>query len=333
MKELFKPEDIERKAILILKILNESPEPMGARVIARKMSEQNVQLSERTVRYHLKFMDERGLTKLVGRRDGRVITSLGMDEIKNARVQDKIGLSISRIDVLSFKTTFNLKKMRGLTPVNISFFPQNQFKKAFAAMKSVFRKNLAVSSLVAVAPAGKSLGEIIVPKGKVGLATICSILINSVLLKQGIPIDSKFGGILQVKNSEPLRFVELIHYSGSSLDPSEIFIRGKMTSVGQVVEKGEGKILANFREIPALSRNLVEDITGSLAEAGIHGILSIGSAGNPVGQTNVDLNKAGMILIGGLNPIAKAHEEGFDVDNKAMSTVMEYEDLHNIEEL
>jgi repressor of nif and glnA expression len=333
MKQLFKREDIERKGILILKILNESPEPVGARVIARKMSEQNVQLSERTVRYHLKFMDERGLTKLVGRRDGRVITSLGIDEINNARVQDKISLSISRIDVLSFKTTFNLKKMRGLTPVNISFFPQDQFKKALVAMKPVFKKNLAVSSRVAVAPAGKYLGDIVVPEGKVGLATICSILINGVLLKHGIPIDSKFGGILQVSNSETLRFVELIHYSGSSLDPSEIFIRGKMTSVGQVVEKGEGKILANFREIPALSRDLVKDIIGSLTKAGINGVLSIGSAGNPLGQTNVDLNKVGMILVGGLNPVAKAHEEGFDVDNKAMSTVMEFQGLQSIDEL
>ena len=74
MKQLFKPEDIERKGILILKILNESQNPVGARVIARKMSEQNVQLSERTVRYHLKLMDERGLTKFIGRRDGRIIT-------------------------------------------------------------------------------------------------------------------------------------------------------------------------------------------------------------------------------------------------------------------
>jgi repressor of nif and glnA expression len=297
------------------------------------MSEQNVHLSERTVRYHLKFMDERGLTKLVGRRDGRIITSLGLDEIKNARVQDKIGFSISRIDVLSFKTTFNLKKMRGLTPVNISLFPQDQFKRAIASMKPVFQKNLAVSSNVAVALPGKYLGDIAVPEGKVGLATICSILINAVLLKHGIPIDSKFGGILQVKNGEPLRFVELIHYSGSSLDPSEIFIRGNMTSVGQVVEKGEGKILSNFREIPALSRNLVEDITGQMARAGINGVLSIGSAGNQVGQTNVDLNKVGMILAGGLNPVAKVHEEGFEMDNKAMSTVMEFEDLQNIEEL
>ncbi|KAF0159268.1 MAG: hypothetical protein FD159_738 [Syntrophaceae bacterium] len=333
MKELFKPEDIERKVILILKILRESPEPMGARVIARRMLERNVQLSERTVRYHLKIMDERGLTQLVGRRDGRVITEQGLAEVSDARVQDKIGLSISRIDILSFKTTFDVKKKRGLVPVNISFFPKEQFNQALKIMKPVFQKKLAVSSRVAVAQAGKALGDIVVPQGKVGFATVCSIVINGVLLKHGIPIDSKFGGILQMRKGEILRFVELIHYAGSSLDPSEIFIRGKMTSVGQVVAEGEGKILANFREIPALSRSLVDRVVDDFAKTGIHGVLSIGSIGHPVCQTHVDMNKIGMILIGGLNPVAAVGEEGFDVDNKAMSTVMAFEKLKDIETL
>jgi repressor of nif and glnA expression len=333
MKQLFNPEDIERKVILILKILNENSESQGARVIARKMKERGVQLSERTVRYHLKLMDERGLTKLVGRRDGRTITNLGLDEINNARVRDKISLSISRIDVLSFKTTFDIKKRHGLVPVNISFFPKKQFCKALGIMKPVFKKKVAVSELVAVASEGVKLGDVIVPEGKIGLATVCSIVINGVLLKHGIPIDSKFGGILQIKNGEPLRFVELINYSGSSLDPSEIFIRGKMTSVKEMVKKGEGKILANFREIPAMSRPLVEKIIADFNKAGISGILSIGAAGTPVCQADVDINKVGLILVGGLNPVAAAYEEGFDVDNKAMSTVMEFEDLRSIEEI
>lgn len=333
MKQLFNPEDIERKVLLILKILHENSESQGARVIARKMKERGVQLSERTVRYHLKLMDERGLTKLVGRRDGRVITSLGLDEINHARVRDKISLSIARIDVLSFKTTFDIKTRRGLVPVNISFFPQKQFSKALTVMKPVFKKKIAVSELVAIAPAGKKLGEIVVPEGKIGFATVCSILINGVLLKHGIPIDSKFGGILQVRNGEPLRFVELINYAGSSLDPSEIFIRGRMTSVRDVAKKGEGKILANFREIPSLSRSLVQDILTNFGKAGIGGALSLGTVGNPICQTDVDINKVGLILVGGLNPVAAAYEEGFDVDNQAMSTVMEYEDLVSIEEI
>ncbi|KQC11390.1 MAG: hypothetical protein APR62_09980 [Smithella sp. SDB] len=333
MKQLFNLEDIERKVVLILKILNENPTPLGARLIARKMQERGVHLSERTVRYHLKLMDERGLTEFVGRRDGRIITNLGMDEINNARVRDKISLSIARIDVLSFKTTFNIKERKGLVPVNISFFPKDQFNKALMVMKPVFRKKIAVSNLVAVAEAGKNLGEVIVPQGKVGLATICGILINGILLKYGIPIDSKFGGILQVRNGNPLRFVELINYSGSSLDPSEIFIRGKMTSVREVVKKGEGKILANFREIPALSRSLVEEVIDEINKIGIHCTLSIGTVGNPICQTDVDINKVGMILIGGLNPVAAAFEEGFNVDNKAMSTVMDYKELRSIEEI
>ena len=333
MKQLFDPEDIERKNILMLKILNESPVSLGARVIARKMQEHSIQLSERTVRYHLKLMDERGLTRLVGRRDGRVITDLGLEEIANARVQDKISLSISRIDVLSFKTTFNLRKKRGRVPVNISFIPEDKFKQILSVMKPVFQKKLAVSDRIAVARANEKLGEVVIPEGKIGLATVCSIVINGVLLKHGIPIDSKFGGILQLKNGKPLRFVELIHYSGSSLDPSEIFIRGKMTSVKEVIEKNEGKILANFREIPALSRSLVTDVIAEFREAGINGILSIGDVGTALGQTNVDINKVGMILIGGLNPIAAAYENGFDVENKAMSTVMEFEELQSIEQI
>lgn len=333
MKQLFNPEDIERKILLILKILHESPEPVGARVIARKMMEYGVKLSERTVRYHLKIMDERGLTRLIGRRDGRIITTLGQNEISDARVQDKIGLSISRIDVLSFKTTFDVKRKRGLVPVNISFFPQEQFNRALKIMKPVFQKKLAVSSRVAIAEAGKFLGDIVVPQGRIGLATVCSIVINGVLLKHGIPIDSKFGGILQMRKGEMLRFVELIHYAGSSLDPSEIFIRGKMTSVARVVAEGEGKILANFREIPALSRSLVDQVIDDLGKVGIHGVLSIGNSGHPVCQTNVDMNKIGMILVGGLNPVAAACEAGLDVDNKAMSSVLEFDKMRDISNL
>lgn len=251
--------------------------------------------------------------------------------VSNARAQDKVGLSISRINVLAFRTTFDVKKKRGLVPVNVSFFPKEQFARSLKIMIPVFAKNLAVSSRVAVAQAGESLGDIVVPEGKTGLATICSIIVNGVLLKYGIPIDSKFGGILQLRQGQVLRFVELIHYASSSLDPSEIFIRGKMTSIWQVAAHGDGKILANFREIPALSRSLVESVNVDFTNAGINGVLAVGDIGHPVCQTHVDMNKSGMILIGGLNPVAAACEAGIQVDNRAMSTVMEFEKLQDIQ--
>ncbi len=142
-------------------------------------------------------------------------------------------------------------------------------------------------------------------------------------------MDSKFGGILQVKNGRALRFVELIYYSGSSLDPSEAFILGRMTSVKRVIETGEGKILANFRELPALRRGLAEELFLKLKRAGIRGDLSLGEISEPVGQTPVDVNKVGIILVGGLNPVACAHELGLMTESQAMSTVLDFNDLQN----
>jgi len=326
-------DDIERKTLLILRILHEAGGPLGSRILARKMQDRGFAPSERAIRYHLKLMDERGVTRLVDKRDGRMITARGIEELGEARVRDKVGLAISRIEILAFRTTFNPETGDGLLPINISFFPTDSFPSAMRIMRPVFESGFTVSNLVAVAHAGQYLGDVIVPAGKIGFATVCSIVVNGVLLKHGIPMDSKFGGILQVKNRIPLRFSELIHYSGSSLDPSEVFIRGKMTSVRSAIEKGEGMILANFRVIPAPCHALTCDLLAKMGKAGINGVLVKGKISEPVCQVPVDVNKVGMILIGGLNPVACAQEAGLDVENQAMSTVMSYGALQPFDEL
>jgi len=328
----FETQEVERKEISILKVLSDSREPLGARVIARRLKDLGVELGERAVRYHLKLMDERGLTRTIGR-DGRLITELGIDELGSALVSDKVGFAISRIELLAFRTIFNGKKHTGWIPVNVSFFPKEKFAQALQAMKPAFTSGLCASDLVAVAQEGERLGEITVPDGKIGLATVCSIVINGSLLKAGVPIDSRFGGILQIKNHQPLRFVELIYYTGSSLDPSEVFIRAKMTSVREVIASGNGKILANFREIPAFCRPIAEEVVTKLKEAGLGGLLLMGNTSEPVCEIPVELNKVGMVLIGGLNPVAAAEEAGIEAENHAMSTVIEYQKLIKFWEL
>ena len=329
----FETQDVERKAVAIMKILSDSQEPMGSRVIAHHLSEHGIELGERAIRYHLKLMDERGLTQLVGRRDGRVLTERGKEEIENALVEDKVGFAISKIEMRAFRTNFDYEKRCGPIPVNVSLFPEGKFKQALQAMKPAFEAGLCVSDLVAVASEGERLGELAVPKGKVGLATVCSIVFNGALLKAGVPVDSRFSGILQIRNHEPLRFVELIHYAGCSLDPSAIFIQARMTSVQEVVRNGNGKILANFREIPAPCRPIAEEIVAKMNEAGLRGPLVMGHASEPVCEIPVEQNKMGVVLIIGLNPVAAAEESGIDVENHAMSNIMEYQDLINFKEV
>jgi hypothetical protein len=328
----FETHEVERKVLSILKVLSASKEPLGARIIARRLKDHGVELGERAVRYHLKLMDERGLTRTIGR-DGRLITEAGIDELRSALVRDKVGFAISRIELLAFRTTFNWEKRTGLIPVNVSLFPKENFDQALQAMKPAFAAGLCVSDLVTAAREGERLGEVTVPDGKIGLATVCSIVINGSLLKAGVPIDSRFGGILQVKNHQPLRFVELIHYAGSSLDPSEVFIRARMTSVREVAANGNGKILANFREIPALCRPTAEEVVAKLKEAGLGGLLVMGNTSEPVCEIPVELNRVGVILLGGLNPVAAAEEAGIEAENHAMSTVIEYQSLIKFWEL
>ena len=326
--------EAERAKIAILGILSNSQRAIGSNIIARHLKEEyGIGLSERAVRYHLRLLDERGFTSKVSRRDGRIITQPGLEELKNAMVTDKVGFVIDKIELLAYQTSFDMDRHTGMVPINISIFPKEKFKAALKAMAGAFKSKLAVSDLVAVAREGEKLGDMTLPEGSTGMATVCSIVINGALLKEGIPMDSRFGGLLQLRNHKPWRFTELIEYAGSSLDPSEIFITSRMTGVMEVLKHGDGKILANFREIPAACVPLAEEVFEKLKEAGINGLIIMGEAGKPVCEMPVGCNKVGVVLIGGLNPVAAAVEAGIDATNMAMSRLIDFKELKSFWEL
>ena len=318
--------DVERKVIAILQILSESSEPVGSITIARELERYGIFLSERAVRYHLRKADERGYTQPLGR-DGRMLTQQGLEELKIALAPDHVGFIIEKLELLAFRTTFDPRKKTGQVPINTSLFDKERFKDALAAMQGAFRAGLHVSELVAVAPEGEKLGAVVVPRGKVGLATVCSVVVNGVLLKAGVPIESKFGGVLEVRDNKPGRFVAVINYNGTSLDPSEQYIRAKMTSVGEAARTGNGRILANFREIPAPARSVVEERINLLQESGINGVYELGNTSQSACQIQVGLNRVGLVLLGGLNPVAAAVEANVQVESVAESGLVDFEEL------
>ncbi len=327
-------QQVAREKLAILRILAESSRPVGSKVIARLLKEgYGIELSERAVRYHLSQMDELGQTAKISRRDGRKLTGRGQEELGDALVADKLGFVIDKIELLAYQTTFDPVKMTGLIPINFSIFPEDSFKEACKVMAPVFKAGLGASDLVAVVKAGHRLNGPPIPEGSVGFATVCSIVINGTMLKAGIPMDSRFGGIIQLNRRHAWRFTDLIEYSGSSLDPSEIFISGHKTSVAQAAKTGDGKIVANFREIPAVSLGVADKTIQNLKKAGINGPLAVGEPSRPLCEITVGLNKVGMVLIGGLNPVAAAVEANVCTVNKAMSRVIEFKELKSFWEI
>jgi repressor of nif and glnA expression len=319
--------DAESKLIAILKVLSESSEPLGSITIARNLEQEGVFLSERAVRYHLKIADERGYTLPAGR-DGRMITPAGRQEVKEALAPQHLGFVREKLEALAYQTTLDPAKRTGLLAINTSIFDEANFREALSAMKKVFEAGICVSELVATASAGEKLGTVVVPDGKKGLATVCGAAVNGVLLKAGVPTEFRFGGVLEIRNSQPHRFVAIIDYSGTSLDPSEQFIRAKMTSVGEAATSGKGKILGNFRTIPAPARSVFEETVAALKEIGIGGVFALGQTSEPVCQISVAMNRVGVVQLGGLNPVAAAVEAGFEIENIAESGLIDFQQLH-----
>lgn len=312
---------MEKKLNTILKIVAESNDPIGSPEISTKLEELGIKLSERTVRHHLQQLGEAGLVKVFWK-EGRMLTKKGREELSNSMISEKIGLVSSKIESLSYQMNFDLVTKKGSVIFNLSYFHKTEFKKALKVMAEPFKKNFCMGQLVRVTE----------DKGKICFGTLCATNINGVLLKVGIPVESKFGGVLQIEDGEPLRFTELVSYSGSTLDPHEIFLRSKMTNVRDAC-KGSGKIMAGLREIPAASKDKAEEIIKQAEEVGFGGAIYIGKPGQPVLGMPVGVDRVGLVIPGGLNPVAACEEWGIEVENKALSTLLDFSELVRFDSL
>lgn len=318
---------MNKTMLSILKVLGRNPEAvMGSRELSRQLTDYGVELTERTVRYHLRILDERGYTVALGK-EGRKITETGKSELKDAHVSEKVGFIISKIESLSYLTSLDIAAMTGKIILNISYFPEERLDEVLTTMSPVYESPYVMSDRVILRKGGERIGDILVPEGKVGIGTVCSVTINGLFLKAGIPVSSKFGGVLEIRNGNPARFTSLISYEGSSMDPLEVFIRSKMTDVLQTVTSRSGKILASFREIPVVCLDQAKRLEQQIIEKGIRGILTVGQPNTPLLGVPVGLDKAGIIVVGGLNPIAAVEEAGIPTESKAMSTLYEYSEL------
>ncbi len=319
--------------IAILRVLQESPKPLGSQRIAEVLLYSGIHLNERSVRNYLAHADELGWTENLGRR-GRQLTLRGAKELEGALVVDKVGFVSTRVDTLAYQMDFDLEHRKGRVILNISTLSPRDFRPAIKRLMECYENNLGMGRLIAIGKPGEHMGDFVVPQGCMAIGTICSVSMNGIFLHANIATTSRFGGLLQLENHLPRRFTQIITYDGSSLDPLEIFIRGQMTSVYQSAHTGEGVIGVSFREVPSVALPEVRRLSDLTDQAGLGGVLTIGSPNQPLLDVPVPQGRAGLLVCGGLNPIAAVVEAGISVTSAAMSTLYEYErlvDYHNLE--
>jgi repressor of nif and glnA expression len=323
---------IERKRLVILKILRDANGPVGSMAITEKLKSSGYDISERTVRFHLLAMDKMGLTEYIDRH-GRRITDKGRTELANARVIDKVGFLAGKIDEMTYRMSFDLARREGTVVVNVSLIKREELEASVPLMERVFQAGYAMGRLITLYGPGEAAGELLVPDGQVGIGTVCSITVNGALLAHGIPTFSRFGGLIEIEDRKPTRFVAIINYDGTSLDPLEIFIKSGMTDYLGATENGNGRIGASFREIPAASRQRVMELAGKLTEVGLGGFMEIGMPGQPLMEIPIEESRIGAVVIGGLNPVAILEEKGIRAQSRALSGLADFQRFFHFSEL
>ncbi len=315
-----------------LRVLQDSDRPQSAVKIAGILAQAGQDLSERTVRLYLNDMESRGLAESHGKR-GAVITAAGREELRASRLWQRVGFLSAKIDEMTYAMDFDLATRSGQVVVNTSLVGPAELRACLDEVSAVFARGLAMGTRVCLLAPGESIGSTVVPAGRIGFCTVCSITLNGVLLKHGIPTRSRFGGLLQVCGNRPQHFVEIIDYEGTSIDPLEIFIRSGMTDCRGAVGAESGRVGASFREVPAGSCGVVAMLAERLAEIGLGAFLEIGQGGRPVLDIPVNEGRAGAIVVGGLNPVAVIHEHGFSSQSRALSGLLEFNRLFSYEDM
>jgi len=321
-----------RNRIAILNALSKLNAPATSTRLPDILAAGGYSLSQRAIRLYLSEMDDEGLTEPWGRR-GRTITENGLAELRAAQILQRVGYLSAKIDQMTYSMSFDLATRTGNVVVNTSIVNPRQLAACADKVCKVFADGYAMGNRMALLGPGQTVGEWTIPPERVGFCTVCSITLNGVLLKHGIPTTSRFGGLLELRNGRPSRFVEMIHYDGTSIDPLEVFIRSRMTDYTGAIQDGNGLIGASFREMPEDSRDAVLTLAEQLTAVGLGAFMEVGLPGHPVLGLPVNQGRIGSVVVGGLNPIAILDELGYRVSSRALAGLLDYNRLVPFEEL
>ena len=308
----------EYRMIEILRVLANRDQPTGSKVIADELKEKGFNLGERAVRYHMQILDEKGYTEKKGY-SGRVITDLGREKLEKGLIYDQVDFIYSKFEEMIYLTDFTYMTQEGNVVVNTSTIYNEE---SIEIMKEIYKSGLSVSPYVNINE-DKTTGEIEV-------TTICGTTIDGVLLKEGIPTQPQYGGLLKIENNQPVKFTEIISYKKTSVTPLDAFANSSLTSVLDVITKGSGLIPANFRLIPGVARERTIEIVKELIKIGIGGVIGISKEGEDLLGLPVPDGMVGMAIIGGITPFCAVKEMGGDIDLKIAEKLQDFNSLKPI---
>ena len=236
-----------------------------------------------------------------------------------AKKQNKISFLLSKSWNLIERVNFDAETLQGDIIANVSYIKKDKVDESLDIMKQAF-----ISNRKYINPYYKLVNH---PNddSKIGIATICSLSIDGILIKNGIMCNPKYGGLLEL--TEPPTFLDLISYNGSSLDPHKIFLA--KNKVGITKNNSPAKILASLKEIPYIALENSTDLLNTLKNIGFS-IYKIGKPRELIYNAKIDNYNFGIVAGSGLNSIGAIKENDIDIEIKAIEKLIPFEKMERL---
>lgn len=231
--------------------------------------------------------------------------------------------TLARIENLMQQVSFDPINLKGKIITNTSLVRREVLSETLDIFYDTIQSGLAVCPMIKIEE----------DKDPIRIKTACSLTIDGVLLKRGVPIRPKGGGIIEVVDREPARFTEMIMYWATTIDPIDILTAQGLTDITGMMRTGNGRILGNLQEAPMLARDRIEEVLDHLADAEFIGVMELGEPNMNVLGISVERDHLGIALVGGTNLVAAARECGIEVDHESISDLTEISEMRHIEEL
>jgi len=234
------------------------------------------------------------------------------------------------IEDYAMQVTFDPVSGEGNVVYNLSVIKNEDLDFAISTLKDAYKTGVTVSGQVKFLPSGEKISGYLVPKGCTGICTLCSITFDGILIRHGIPINPIGGGIVEIDKRTPVRFTHIILYEHTTIDPLQVLISQKTTSVTNVMRTGSGSILANIREFHMEAEPQVSTVLDMLSNSSLSGILEVGMPNLPLLGVPMSPQFVGIAAVGGTNPMASIKESGRWVQTQAMKGLMEISKMEEI---
>jgi repressor of nif and glnA expression len=237
----------------------------------------------------------------------------------------------TRIEEYMYKSNFDPCSGQGQVIANTSIVDKADAEEVLDMLGRAFDQGYTISRRVLILDEGDAISTLEVPAGSLGLATVCSITMDGILMKKGIAVLTSFAGLAKIKEKQPIEFTDLIAYAGSSLDPVKVFMGRKVTSVANAIRLGSGRVLANVREIPVAAAGHALELLEASRSAGFGGLIKVGGPAEPILGCPVAAGKIGIAFYAGVNGTVAAEEMGARMKTLPISMLVDYSRMTDLD--